>query len=74
MSLPTPNGEGGRRMSSIYCHIPGCKRTSRGERDAKGRPLCDPHKATNDQDELIHAAMMLTLAFPAKTGTKGPRR
>lgn len=55
-------------MSSIYCHKAGCERTCRGERDAQGRPLCDQHKAREQQDDLINAAKMLSLAFPPKKG------
>lgn len=57
-------------MSSIYCHKAGCRRTCRGERDAQGRPLCDQHKATDQQDDLLKAAKMLSLAFPPKKGAR----
>ena len=57
-------------MSSIYCHKAGCGRTCRGERDTQGRPLCDQHKATDQQDDLLKAAKMLSLAFPPKKGAR----
>lgn len=57
-------------MSSIYCHKAGCNRTCRGERDGQGRPLCDHHAATTQQDDLIKAAKMLSLAFPSKKGAR----
>ncbi len=57
-------------MSSIYCHKAGCERTCRGERDAQGIPLCDQHKAREQQDDLINAAKMLSLAFPPKKGAR----
>ena len=55
-------------MSSIYCRKPKCHRTSRGERDAQGRPLCDQHARMEEEEGrqllLLSASLLHTHLEP----------